>query len=440
MASTLSNFFVKLLFKGRKTGDEKGTQSQETLQIRSDEADPPLWYNEIGTTLRDMLESAGYPSKSIQLHTNFFRTSVAPSLGPHPRGTGAPTIWKSFMTDDCTPVELSWCWSTSLETPTVRYSVEPIGRLAGQAADPINTAASIRLLGETLPLARDLDLYLHRYFQRALTSNTANCIDTTGAVTIPLSQTFMAFDLLEETVVAKQYYLPGWKALKEAKSKFSLVNNAIQNLPPLAGALLSSFDVFVEFLESFPTERRPTVEILAVDCLDPVQSRIKIYVRNRETTFKSVMKMLTFGGRSPKTQEEEQMLRELWCAVLGLDEGTFEHNQPLRENEHLTGGILYYYEFKSGAAMPKTKVYLPVRHYAEDDDQIARGLSHYLDRRGKRLTTGSYYDGVQRLCKHRNLASGLGFHSYITWASENNKWNLTAYFNPEIYHPSRSTA
>ncbi|KAL4949375.1 aromatic prenyltransferase [Aspergillus filifer] len=383
---------------------------------------------------------AGYSSSSTQLHIDFFRASVAPSLGPHPRCTGAPTIWKSFMTDDHTPVEVSWCWSTSLATPTVRYSVEPIGRLAGQADDPINTAASNKLLGETLPLAPDLDLYLHRHFRRALTSQNAVAIDKTGAAAIPLSQTFMAFDLLEATVVAKQYYLPGWRALEEAKTKFSVVVDAVRNLPPSASSLLGLFDVFVEFLESLPEETRPTVEILAIDCLDPVQSRVKIYVRSRETTFKSVTEMLTLGGRAPKTQEETEALRGLWCAVFGLDEGTCEDNQPLPENDHLTGGMLYYYELKCGTAVPKTKIYLPVRHYAQDDDQIARGLSLYLDQRGKRLTTGSYYDGVQRLCKHRTLASGLGFHTYISWASENGKWNVTAYFNPQIYHSSRGAA
>lgn len=39
--------------------------------------------------------------------------------------------------------------------------------------------------------------------------------------------------------------------------------------------------------------------------------------------------------------------------------------------------------------------------------------------------------------KHRNLSDALGLHTYICWASENNAWNVTAYFNPEVYHPNR---
>lgn len=408
--------------------------------------------------LHDMLNMAGYPDDSIALHTDFFRGSVAPSLGPHPRGTGEPEIWKSFMTDDHTPVEVSWCWSTSLETPTVRYSAEPIGKLAGQSVDPINTAASLRLLGEALPLSPDMDLYLHRHFQQTLMSR--NAPEHVNAKDTPLSQSFIAFDLLKENVVVKQYYLPGWRALREGKSKFALVEEAIRSLPVLANPLLESFDVFVGFLESFSSETRPVVEILAIDCVDPVQSRLKIYVRFHETTLRSVMDMMTLGGLAPKTQEEENSLRELWCSVFGLDEEKDWDNQSLPQKDHHTGGILYYYEFKCGMSVPKTKVYLPVRHYAQNDDQIARGLSQYLDRRDKRLITGSYYEGVQRLwyvyldediftlivstdkiinSKHRSLASGLGFHTYICWASEKNLWNVTAYFNPEIYSPSRQT-
>ena len=342
-----------------------------------------------------MLERAGYPPESTELHTEFFNTSVAPSLGPHPRGTGRPKSWESFMTDDHTPVEVSWCWSTSMKTPTVRYSVEPIGHLAGQAVDPINTAASLRLLGQSLPLAPELDLFLHRHFQRSLmTKDVSSNISKSDT---PLSQSFMAFDLLQSSIVVKQYYLPGWKASKEGTSKFDIVDDATKRLPVFSATMAHSYNVFSEFLATFPEQLRPAVEIVAIDCLEPAQSRLKIYVRYRETTLASVLKMLTLGGRVPKTQEEQASLRELWCLVFGLDQKEHLDSLSLPGKDHRTGGILYYYEFKGGSSMPKSKVYLPVRHYAQEDDQIARGLSQYLDRRGKGLATGSYYDSVQQI-------------------------------------------
>lgn len=40
---------------------------------------------------------------------------------------------------------------------------------------------------------------------------------------------------------------------------------------------------------------------------------------------------------------------------------------------------------------------------------------------------------------HRELSSGLGFHTYISWASEGDRWNVTSYLNPEVNHPCRIT-
>lgn len=298
------------------------------------------------------------------------------------------------MTDDNTPVELSWCWSSSLDTPTVRYSAEPIGKWAGQPADPNNAAASLRLFGDALQLSPEMDLYLHRHFQRSLMASIIT--NEADKALIPPSQSFIAFDLLESTIIVKQYYLPAWRALAEQKSNFALVEDAIRDIPSLGTSLLSSFAVFTDYIQSLPNETRPTVEIMAIDCLDPLKSRLKVYIRSQSTTLDSVLQILTIGGKAPKTPEEKASLRELWHSIFGLDQHQNDET-PLPEKDHRTGGILYYFEFKSGVDIPKTKVYLPVRHYARDDLQIATGLSRYLDHRGKRLTTGSYLEGVQSL-------------------------------------------
>lgn len=347
--------------------------------------------------LTNMLVMAGYPSHSESLHTKFFHESVARSLGPHPRGCGPPDSWKSFMTDDNTPVELSWCWSSKLETPTVRYSVEPIGPFAGKEVDPINTAASLRLLGDTLPLAPDLDLYLHRHFKGLLSSRNEPMKKKNQNPLAPQSQSFMAFDLLEASIVVKQYYLPGWRALAEGKTKLSIIEDSFQKLPSPANGLMDSIDMFNEFIGSYPEQSKPAIEIVAIDCLDPSQSRLKIYVRSHLTTLESAIHMLSLGGNAPKTRDEEDSLRELWCSVFGLNPDEYQDNQSLSEKEHRTSGILYYFELKRGTKVPKSKVYLPVRHYAQSDEQIARGLSDYLAHRNKKLATGSYYEGVKKL-------------------------------------------
>ncbi|KAJ5894548.1 hypothetical protein N7495_006239 [Penicillium taxi] len=394
MALTLVKFLTRF---SKWKRSEKIKNENEKNDHQPSANDRSLWINEVGSMLTDMLIMAGYPSLSESIHTKFFHESVAQSLGPHPRGRGSPDSWKSFMTDDHTPVELSWCWSTSLETPTVRYSVEPIGPFAGKEIDPINTAASLRLLGDTLPLAPGLDLSLHQHFQRMLSSRSDPFRVENEKLSVAQSQSFMAFDLLETSIIVKQYYLPERRALAEDKTKLFIIEDVFQNLPTSANALMDSVDMFRDFLSSFPGNSQPAVEIIAIDCLDPSHSRLKIYVRSRSTSLASAIHMLSLGGRAPKTREEEDSLRELWCSVFGLDPKKYHDYQPLRGKEHRTAGILYYFELKQGTKAPKSKVYLPVRHYAQSDEQISRGLSDYLARRGKKLAKFSYYDGVKRL-------------------------------------------
>ncbi|QYT03375.1 hypothetical protein H0G86_010338 [Trichoderma simmonsii] len=389
--------YLKQLFKTATLRLDQDEQEQSS-RWRPLDVNSLIWNDDIGSMLTDMLTMAAYPVHSMVMHTEFFRKSVSPSLGFHPSATEAPHIWKSFMTDDHTPVELSWCWSAAKDTPKVRYSVEAISRLAAQGTDLVNAAANVRLLGDSLSIAPDMDLYLHRHFRNLLSfRHITQQTDATLQREVPQSQCFIAFDLLEKGMVVKQYYLPGQTAVREGSSNWNIIKDVTRKLSGPAAPLLASFDVLVSFIESLPAESQATVEILAIDCLEPIKSRLKVYIRTVDTTFHSVLNMLTLGGKSPKSGEEVNSLRDLWISVFGINPNSFDMYQPLPAKVHRTGGMLYYFELKANEVLPKSKVYLPVRHYAQNDDQIAKGLSNYLEHRRKKLSTGSYYHAVQKL-------------------------------------------
>lgn len=356
-----------------------------------------------------MLEMAEYSTSSQVLHNEFFLHSVTPFLGYHPRGQKPlPHMWKSFMTDDHTPVELSWAWSSGdRKTPVVRYSVEPISRSACRGLDMENVDANVRMLGEALSLAPDMDLCLHRHFRKALTASrgaatiTQQQLDQDASVesAVPQSQCFIAFDLQDDHHVVKQYYIPNRRSHELGCDNWRLVKETLDKIPasrmPRVDAGIS---VFSDFIDSVSADKVLTVEIVAIDCIDPAQSRLKIYCRSRTTSFESVVDMLTLGGRKPLQAEEREALWELWMAVFGLTAETYSSpKQELPQRGHRTSGMLYYYEIKADGATPKSKVYLPVRHYAQNDDQIARGLSTYLQARDKGFSSGTYYDAVQKL-------------------------------------------
>ncbi|KAL3302351.1 dimethylallyl tryptophan synthase [Colletotrichum asianum] len=398
-----------------RPGSNTGLSDDRFLHLITTEllrdAHVQAWDREVGETPSAMMTMAGYDDRAKAIHRGFFGAAVSDSLRPYP--SARTPRWESFMTDDHTPVELSWAWSDEQSTPTVRYSVEPIGWTAGSA----NEQAAASLLDRTRSYAQGLDLSWYRHFLQ------------NGGVSS--SQNFSAFDLEDDrSTTVKSYFIPTVKA-----SSLGISNLDLKPAITWPRILLKDF-----ILCHHPTEQ-PVVEIVAIDCVNPTDSRVKIYIRSKNTTLTSMIDVMSLGGRLPfLTDTIMSSLKELWVAVFGsgAEDDVGALSRPLPTIDHRTSGILYYLELKPGAPLPKPKVYLPVRHYARDDEQIARGLSGFLERRCKSLANGvTYHEGVKSLCKHRRLGDGLGFHTYITCAVKNGSVAVSTYLNPELYHTSR---
>jgi DMATS type aromatic prenyltransferase len=251
-------------------------------------------------------------------------------------------------------------------------------------------------------LAPSLDLPWYSYFLKALTVSAAvdqgQYRDERAKVDGALSQTFIALDLQEHSMVVKYYFMPTLKARSLRKSNLEVVQEAIRGLPGAGSSFRASLDAVSDYICSHAALERPVVEILAIDCVDPSESRIKIYIRSQKTNFASMLDVMTLGGRTePLPEKARAGLAELWCAVFDLESNSKALSDPLPKKKYRTAGLLYYLELRAGESRPKPKVYLPVRHYAKNDDQIARGLSKFLENRGKGLAGSSYYDGVTRL-------------------------------------------
>ncbi|KAF4836285.1 4-O-dimethylallyl-L-tyrosine synthase [Colletotrichum tropicale] len=374
-----------------RPGSNTGLSDDRFLHLITTEllrdAHVQAWDREVGATLSAMMTMAGYDDRAKAVHRGFFGAAVSDSLGPYP-SVRTPR-WESFMTDDHTPVELSWAWSDEQSTPTVRYSVEPIGWTAGSA----NEQAAASLLNRTRSYAQGLDLSWYRHFLRS------------GSVSS--SQTFSAFDLEDDgSTTVKSYFIPTVKASSLGMSILDLVEQAIQSLPPLgpecsSTTLMGQFSLLKDFILCHHPTEQPVVEIVAIDCVNPTNSRVKIYIRSKNTTFGSMIDVMSLGGRLPfLTDTVMHSLKELWIAVFssGAEDDVGALSRPLPTIDHRTSGILYYLELKPGAPLPKPKVYLPIRHYARDDEQTARGMSGFLQRRGKSLANGvTYYEGVKSL-------------------------------------------
>lgn len=374
--------------------------SQGLGTIPSDTADTAFWCLSTGTVLAKMLFHAGHSLQTQQSQLDFFERFVAPSMGRRPRSDGTPHHWQSFMSDDFSPIELSWCWKPGSKLPVVRYAIEPIGQFTGTDNDPYNLSAAHDTIEGASDVLNGLDLGWWDLFYRDMvvlyTNDPATRQDTVGSS--EMSQIFLAFDLQGEKAALKAYFLPLMKARQTSTSTLTVIRKTMNKLLVQESSMTSAFEALCQFLDNRQNENKIETEIVAIDCVEPSKSRVKIYVRCRLTTFDSVADIMTMNGVLDNKQNQLAMqeLKELWGLVFGLGP-KFSTSTPLQSAEHRTAGVLYYFELKPGQALPSPKVYIPVKHYGTSDFEIACGVSTFLAARAQGFACSSYLSVMQSI-------------------------------------------
>jgi DMATS type aromatic prenyltransferase len=358
--------------------------------------DTRFWWTTTAPILARMMELVGYSQELQHKHLLFYYIYVLPSLGKRPSPEGCPDGWHSFMTDDFSPLEFSWEWGLSAAESRVRFSIEPIGKCAGTPTDPLNQKSVFELVDRLRSTFQNtLDLTVFKVLCEALTT-TREKLDTKDISVDGRSQYFVAFDLDAGNPCLKAYFIPGLKAVETNTPVPELLVKAMNSCEVHCGSrFMEAFRRFNSDLMKFSTisSNRPEIEIVGIDCVVPSNSRVKIYVRYRETSFDSVQRMLSLGAKEPLNSASVASLRELWSLVLGLPKD-FSSSHELPNVPHRTSGVLYYFEIRPNSDCIVPKVYIPVRHYAHNDLSIAQGLATYFQSRGQTVAANNYVEAL----------------------------------------------
>lgn len=335
-----------------------------------------FWWTRSGYALAVLLENSEYSRHAQYQSLLFFALVICSSLGAAAEPALGVKPWNSFMTDDGNPIELSWDWHTGTKAPTIRFSIEPVGLVAGTATDPQNWHAASNFHQELLRSLPRTNVEWFDHFKQQLSCSAAAGSSASEGHS---SRIFYAFDLAEDGITSKAYFFPGFKAKAIGQTNLTIISQAIVTAPYCSPEKLKALAVLQDFVMDSST---PALEMdmLAIDLVEPTSSRLKIYFRSRETSFSSVKRTMTMGDRLVTSDLVHglQKLRLLWDAL--LEQRGRSDDEPLPGIEHRTAGILYYVEFSLGRAVPKVKIYIPVRHYASSDKQTIGGLSDYLYR------------------------------------------------------------
>ena len=384
-----------------------------------------------------MLSQARYDTHAQYRSLLFHQQMVVPSLGPRPSTQGTPHKWKSFMTDDFSPLEYSWSWD-ACGHHKIRYSIEAIGPEAGTIVDPFNRVQTMKLVNQLCGALPETDWQLFHHFARTFHEDgDVKPIDVGyGNKHSSQSSIFLAFELDRSNVAVKAYFIPV-KSAQTGEPPLAVVTQALEGLS-YPGGSITAHKVLHHFMLHHHLGTSLQIVGLSVDCVDPRKSRLKYYVRSPHTSFSSVYTILTLDNRvnGVKAHNGLETMRRLWQLVFGLRDG-FSLDENLASKEHETAGVLYNFDIRPGVSSPEPKVYLPVRHYGRSDQHIAEGLTEFLRERDGQYSVDNYLTMLKNLCTHRALDSGCGLQTYISCSVKEGQLSLASYFGPEIYHPLR---
>ncbi|RSL55911.1 hypothetical protein CEP54_009126 [Fusarium duplospermum] len=370
------------------------------------------WYQNVGYVLGSFLNSAGYTQMSQINILHHFANLVTPHLGSAFR-VGL-TRWRSFMTDDFTPVQFSWDFHTGSEKPTIRYSMEPIGLDAGTAVNLQNARAVGDFKRGLVEACPEINTTLFDHFRSRFDQLWI------GGGPGHQSTMFWGFTLEENTITNKAYFFPGAMARATHQPTLAVIRDAIESAPGYSRGRMASFKLFSDYVSQRP-ELRLEIEMFAMDLVQEERSKLKVYFRDRRTNFEAVKETMCLGRRLQELNFEIgiQKLRRLWDALLGTQGAP--DNIALPYKNHRTAGILYHFEFGMGIQTPNVRVYIPVRHYAENDQQILNALTGFMSEEAGEYgsqafleSTMRYSECLQSTFDSAALENGLGVQTKIS--------------------------
>lgn len=350
-----------------------------------------VWWEKTGRLFDKVLASAGYnPARRLEALA-FYIQVLIPLLGPHPHQ------FRSAITRSGLPLEFSVNYQQRGNVdPVVRIGFEPVAAASGTELDPCNQTPVVDLLNHLEKLnISGFDPSLFRYF---LDSHTVNDQEKGLLKEKKIegseltSQAAFGFDLKEKAISVKGYTFPAIKCTLNEKGFGEFIAQSIQPLAAQMGPI-PSFDMVHSYLKE--TDGYSQFAFWSFDCVDPAESRLKLYSSHNSVVWSKVEEIWTLGRRakSPVVQEGLKYLKELW-GLTKLSEGHREFNGGFDDGKDSTASpMVWNYEMKKGEATPLTKFYFPI--HGESDKNVISGLAQFLCRIGLSKYGENYEATVQ---------------------------------------------
>ncbi|KAK4204644.1 aromatic prenyltransferase [Triangularia verruculosa] len=407
----------------------------------SEDDSQEFWHEVTALPLIKLLQSSGYSNEDIETHTKWYTGFILPALGRRPQTDKKP-LFNARITADGSPVELSVNFKETSVARTVRFTIEAIGPEAGTLTDPYNQDETTRLLQAMTKSIPSVHLGQYDTFTQGLflAASTAPSLLPKVPAGAPLSQAWVAFDLAHGGgIMVKVYFMPFLKWLHTASSSTVATKDLVFDIARGCNGPYGSYDHPIALLDAYlgsfsAGSSEPTVEMVAIDCIDSPSARIKCYLRTGVASLQGAKEVMTLGGRI-KTDDTEltlQLLGELW-AVLFRSKIAF--GEDIETKSVLNGEAYCHLAVEMKPGFPgsiETKLHIPVNKVGGgglSDEVICAGLGEWFAKRGHEGFGGGYRKELSE-----TFDKLQGTHTFVSFTyTKKTGVYMSMYYSPQAY-------
>jgi DMATS type aromatic prenyltransferase len=358
--------------------------------------EPPstLTFEEFGLArLQALCEAVGYEASDTETAKRFFSFMSSP-WGSRRIGRAPP--WKSDITDDHTPFELSLALEDG--RPEVRFLME-----AQNAHGPTTLRSTWEDgLALTERLGQEFGVRLERF---NLVKDLFEPVDPRARFAL-----WHAFFLKDGRADIKVYFNPAAQGPERANA---VVQEALERL-----GLHGAWRCLSE--QAMRSEGQDQIIYFSLDLSAHRAARVKIYLAHRDVSAEELEFVMSLA--------KEYVPGEAWvfCQALKGHTGRIETSRPL----------LTCLSFTSDDARPSSvTLHVPVRCHVANDGQTMERIRFLLDPQGHTLLERSV-----RALAHRRLDAGVGLIQWASMRRQGGKIRTTVYLATEAYGPSAQAA
>ncbi|KXH57055.1 aromatic prenyltransferase [Colletotrichum nymphaeae SA-01] len=402
------------------------TASSQTITVPPENAvggekATDYWSHYFTSVLTRLFSSVGgYTPSEQQAQIDFMRKHVAPVIGPVPAEPyglfnmpyiPAPLEASVNLTTNGQPKARIWM---NLGKPLDQSRFEP------QAAE----RDSENLL--SIARASRADTRWLECLTKAmiLTSAQLEAVRARGGPAWPYSLFCFDFTGMDRTMRA---YFPA--VPRGGRSRTEVGLDAVKSLEPFAPNLQAGLNLVQSYLNG--NRYKAAIHLLGVDCLDPEQARVKIYLDVNSNSWNAARDVMTLGGRLTDaiSLKAVDVLQSVYHLMRDEPEGGDEDwSKPNAIADGSFPGQQFSVEITAKSSIPEMKIYVPLVQYAGSPQRAEENMYHILRKLGHQWASNGKLKETMMAVGESETVRGLGV---ITFSYSEKKGSYSSiYFAP----------